>query len=155
MSEVIKTVFVNYIFCALVGGLLEYFAPQNARKTLRVAVVSFMLVFSLAPLLKLEFDFGEIPSGQEINESVGYDALMHTANLTEKKIYNEMRDILINLGVDEYEIYVTTSVEKDVGTVYLEGIKIEVAEEFKDKIPDIAKMVPVEYEPVFTVTSVS
>ena len=57
MSDVIKTVFINYIACALIGGILEYAAPQNARKTLRVAVVSVMLIASLSPLLKIDFDF--------------------------------------------------------------------------------------------------
>ncbi len=151
MSEIIKTVFVNYITCALVGGLLEYVAPQNARKTLRVAVVSIMLITSLSPILKIDFDFANITSVYENNETATYDALMHTANLTEKKIYNEMRDILINLEIDEYEIYVNTTVEKEENTVFLDSIKIEVPEKFADKIPEIQKLVKEEYLVVLVV----
>ncbi len=151
MSEVIKTVFINYIACALVGGFLEYIAPQSARKTLRVAVVSVMLIASLSPLLKIDFDFSDVTADYEINETLSYDALMHTANLTEKKIYNEMRNILINLSIDEYEIYVKTSAEMEENTVYLDEIKIQVAEEFQEKIPEIEKAVAEEYKPVLIV----
>lgn len=151
MSDVIKTVFVNYITCALVGGILEYVAPQNARKTLRVAVVSIMLITSFSPILKIDIDFSNINSIYENDETQSYDALMHTANLTEKKIYNEMRDILINLEIDEYEIYVKTTVEIEENTVYLDSIKIEVSEIFADKIPEIKKCVKEEYRTVLIV----
>jgi hypothetical protein len=151
MSDVIKTVFVNYITCALVGGILEYVAPQNARKTLRVAVVSIMLITSFSPILKINIDFSNINSVYENDETQSYDALMHTANLTEKKIYNEMRDILINLEIDEYEIYVKTTVEIEENTVYLDSIKIEVSEKFADKISEIKKSVKEEYRTVLIV----
>lgn len=151
MSEVIKTVFVNYIACALAGGFLEYIAPQNARKTLRVAVVAVMLITSLSPLLKIDLNFSEYTADNETNETLLYDALMHTANLTEKKIYNEMRNILINAGVDEYEIYVKTSADPEENTVYLEEIKIRVSEEFTEKIPEIENAVTEEYKPVLVV----
>lgn len=151
MSDIIKTVFINYIACALIGGLLEYATSKNARKTLRVAVVSVMLIASLSPLLKIDFDFSNITETYETNENVSYDALMHTANLTEKKIYNEMRNILINLNIDEYEIYINTSVETEENTVYLDEIKIQVAEEFGDKIPEIKNAVTEEYKTVLIV----
>ena len=151
MSDVIKIVFINYITCALACGFLEYIAPQNARKTLRVAVVAIMLITSLSPLLKVDFDFSEVTDDYEINETLSYDALMHTANLTEKKIYNEMRKILINAGVDEYEIYVKTSADLQENIVYLEEIKIQVPEEFSGKIPEIENAVKEEYKPVLVV----
>ena len=154
MGEVIKTVFVNYIVCALVGGFLEYSAPQNARKTMRIVLVSVMLIVSFSPLLKADVDltgFYEEYEFQDNNPQENYDTLMHTANITEKKIYNEMRNILIKLGIDEYEIYVKTQVEIEENTVYLEEIKIQIPHEFENKISDIEKSVNEELKSVLVV----
>ena len=96
--------------------------------------------------------FDSIDYSVEAESEITYDNLMHIANLTEKKIYNEMKQILINQQVSEYEIYVRTSVEKDENTVYLDEVKIEIPEEFKDKISAITKAVPVEYKSVFTIS---
>lgn len=152
MKETIKSVLVNYITCAIVGGVLEYLVPQRMKKTLHVAVVAVMLVAAFSPVLKMDFNFDSIDYSVESESEITYDNLMHTANLTEKKIYNEMKQILINQQVSEYEIYVRTSVEKDENTVYLDEVKIEIPEEFKDKISAITKAVPVEYKSVFTIS---
>lgn len=155
MKEVIKTVFINYITCAIVGGILEYVVPGKMKKTLRVAVVSVMLAASFLPLVKADFDFSDVSYSTQTENEISYDALMHTANLTEKKIYSQMKEILINEGVDEYEIYVRTSIEKQENTVYLDEVKIEIPQEFEDKIPNIKKAVPKEYESVSTIEKVS
>lgn len=152
MKETIKSVLVNYITCAIIGGVLEFFVPQRMKKTLHVAVVAVMLVAAFSPVLKMDFDFDSIDYSVEAESEITYDNLMHIANLTEKKIYNEMKQILINQQVNEYEIYVRTSVEKDENTVYLDEVKIEIPEEFKDKISAITKAVPVEYKSVFTIS---
>ena len=151
MREVIKSVFVNYIICAIIGGILEYVVPAKMKRTLRVVVISVMLASSFSPLLKTNFDFNSIAYSAVTEDEISYDALIHTANLTEKKIYSQMKEILINEGVNEYEIYVRTSIEKDENTVYLDEIKIEIPTEFKDKIQSIKKAVPEEYQGVFTI----
>ena len=152
MKETIKSVIVNYITCAIIGGVLEFIVPQRMKKTLHVAVVAVMLVAAFSPVLKMDIDFDSIDYSVEAESEITYDNLMHIANLTEKKIYNEMKQILINQQVSEYEIYVRTSVEKDENTVYLDEVKIEIPEEFKDKISAITKAVPVEYKSVFTIS---
>lgn len=145
MSEVIKNVFVNYIVCALVGGFLEYFAPSRARKALRVIVMAVVLITSFAPLLKADISIPDFNGYEEVYEKQSYDALMHTANLTEKKVYNEVRDVLINSGINEYEIYVTTSVEEERNTVRLEGVVVELPTEFMGLQGEIIKKIPEEY----------
>lgn len=155
MKETIKAVFVNYIICAIIGGVLEYFVPKGMKKTLHVAVVAVMLVAAFSPVLKTDFDFKNIDYPTEEESGMSYDRLMHIANLTEKKIYNEMKQILINQQVSEYEIYVRTSVEKDENTVYLDEVKVEIPEEFKDKISAITEAVPVEYKSVFTIEQIN
>ena len=154
MKEIIKNVFVNYITCAMVGGILEYVVPAKMKKTLRVMIVSVMLITSFSPLLKTQFDFADVNYSLITQEEAGFDALMHIANLTEKKIYSQMKEILINESVDEYEIYVRTSIEKEKNTVYLDEIKIEVSSEYGEKIPYIKKAVPEEYQGVFTIEQI-
>lgn len=151
MSETIKTVLLNYVTCALVGGALEYIAPEKTRKVLRIAVVSVLLLGIISPIVKSDISVGDLLSQTEIEENAEYDALMHTANLTEKKIREEMKEILINEGVNEYEIYVSTSVDADKNTVYLEEIKIEVGNAFEDKIDKIKNSVPQEYGQILKV----
>ena len=148
MSETIKSVFINYIVCAIAGGFLEYFAPPKSRKTLRVIIMGVILATSFAPLLKLEINIPDFSGYDELSENTSYDALMHTANLTEKKVYGEVRDVLINSGIDEYEIYVTTSVEEETNTVWLEKVEVEIPKEFSGKLSEIEMAIPEEYRSV-------
>ncbi len=148
MSEVVKSVFVNYVICAVAGGFLEYFAPGKNRKALRVIIMAIILVTSLTPLLKADINIPDLSGYEELSETNNYDALMHTANLTEKKIYAEVRDILINFGIDEYEIYVTTSVEEETSTVWLEEVTVEISKAFSGSVAEIKGMIPEEYRSV-------
>jgi hypothetical protein len=87
----------------------------------------------------------------EISEKMNFDALMHTANLTERKLREEMKDILIKQGINEYEIYITTTVNEEDNTVCLEEIKIEVGKAFENKINIIKNNVPKEYQEILKV----
>ena len=151
MAETIKTVMLNYAFCALVGGILEYISPEKTKKTLRVAVVSVMLLVIISPIAKSEINFENTFQNYEISEGVSYDALMHTANLAERKLREEMKEILIKEGINEYEIYITTTVDEEENTVYLEEIKIEVGKAFENKIGIIKSSIAQEYQEVLKV----
>ena len=152
MAEIIKTVLLNYAVCALVGGVLEYIAPEKTKKTLRIAVVSVMLLVVVTPVVKGEISLeSNMVSEDEISENVNYNALIHTANLTEQKLKEEMKEILINEGVNEYEIYITTTIDEENNTVFLEEIKIEVDKSFENKIRAIKNKVPEEYQEVLKV----
>ncbi len=148
MSDIIKSVFVNYIVCAVAGGFLEYFAPAKSRKTLRVIIIGVILATSIAPILKMDLTLPDFSEYEQISENNSYDALMHTASLTEKKVYNHMRDILINHGISEYEIYVTTSVDEAENIVWLEGVVVEIPAQYGDKANAIINAVPEEYRAV-------
>ena len=152
MTEIIKTVLFNYSVCALVGGVLEYIAPEKIKKTLRVSVVAVMLLVVVSPIAKSEINLeSNLISQEEISEKMNYDALMQTANLTERKLREEMKEILINENINEYEIYITTTVDEAENTVFLEEIKIEVGKAFKGKIDIIKSSVPKEYQEVLKV----
>ncbi len=152
MTETIKTVLFNYAVCALVGGVLEYISPEKTKKTLRVAVVSVMLLVIFSPITKNEISFeNNLLSEEEISQDLNYNALMHTANLTERKLREEMKEILIKEKINEYEIYITTTVDEEKNTVYLEEIKIEVDKAFESKIINIKNNIPEEYQEVLKV----
>ena len=152
MTEIIKTVLLNYAVCALVGGVLEYIAPEKTKKTLRISVVAVMLLVVVSPIAKSEINLeSNLISQEEISEKMNYDALMQTANLTERKLREEMKEILINENINEYEIYITTTVDEKENTVFLEEIKIEVGKAFEGKIGVIKSSVPKEYQEVLKV----
>ncbi len=151
MTETIKTVLINYGVCALVGGMLEHIAPQRTRSTLRGIVVIVLIFGIVSPFVGSDFDIDGLIPEYEDSEMAQTDELMHTANLTEKKIKAEIREILINTGVNEYEIYVSTSVDKENNTVYLDEVRVEVAKQFEEKINDIYDCVTADYKAVLKV----
>lgn len=151
MTGTIKTVLFNYAVCALVGGVLEYIAPEKTKKTLRIAVVSVLLLMVVSPIMKSEINLEKFLPEEEISENVNYNALMHTANLTEEKLRGEIKEILIKENISEYEIYITTTVDEEKNTVYLEEIKIEVGKAFENKISIVKSNVPEEYQEVLKV----
>ncbi len=151
MTDTIKTVLLNYGICALVGGVLEYISPEKTKKILRVAVVSVMLLVVISPIAKSEIKLEKPLSEDEISESMNYEALMHTAKLTERKLREGIKELLIKENINEYEIYITTTVDEEENTVYLEEIEIELGKAFEEKIGIIKNNVPKEYQKVLKV----
>lgn len=151
MNEAIKSVLLNYAVCSLAGGILEYITPEKMRKTLRVIITLFLVSTVVFPLMKVDVNLEEIFDSEINAENTRYQALVHTQSLLEKKLYDEMRNILINCEVNEYEIYITTTVDEKENTVYLEKIKVEVSSEFQNKIEEIKNNVSQEYKSVLEV----
>ena len=105
----------------------------------------------ISPITKSEINLENFLPEEEINENVNYNALMHTANLTERKLREEMKEILIKENVNDYEIYITTTVDEEENTVYLDEIKIEVGKAFENKISAIKNNIPKEYQEILKV----
>ncbi len=147
MSEIIKSVFINYIICAVLGGVLEYLTPQRFKKTLRIVVVSLMIFSLFSPFIKEKIQF-ESFSFEETREEKQLNALMHLANLTEKKVRNEIKELLIKNNIDEYEIYIDITPDEESNTVFLDKIKIEIGEEFKALKGKIESEISEEYKSV-------
>ncbi len=148
MTDAVKSAFVSFAVCSVVGGMLEYLTPSGYRKTLRVVVVGVVLALSVMPFLGEGFGAELSVMPQADNEQLAYDSLMHTANLVEKKVRGQIKDILIKEGVNEYEIYVTTTVDKVENTVFLEEIVVEVGAGFREKLTAITEKIPVEYKSI-------
>lgn len=149
MSDVIKDTFVNYMFCAVAGGMLEYIAPEKAKKLIRIILVAVILSITLAPVLKIDVDFS-MPD-EQYAEDDEYENLLHMRNLVEKKIRAEMREIIINAGIDEYEIYVTTEGDEETLTVYLQRVEIQLGEEYSHLVEQIRDSAPEEYRSIVEV----
>lgn len=149
MSEIIKNTFLNYMLCAVAGGMLEYLAPDRSKKTMRIILVAVILTVTLSPVLKLNIDF-ELPQ-EEYSEDMNYEDLLHMRNLTEKKIRKEMKDIIINAGVREYEIYITTDADEESATVYLDKVEIQVGKEYAHLTDHIKNNAPEEYRSIVEV----
>jgi hypothetical protein len=90
-------------------------------------------------------------SNMSLRENMNYDALMHTANLIERKLKAEIKEILIKENVDEYEIYITTTVDEVENTVYLDEIKIDIGKNFENKMGVIKSNIPEEYHKILKV----
>lgn len=150
MREVIKNVFLNYIVCSVFGGVLQYLSPEKMRKTIRGVIVAVILASSILPLINTTFSF-RTPDFSSAYRQEQMDSLMHTANLIERKIYKDTEMILINSGVDEYEIYVEANPSDAENTVYLERYSIEVDKKYKDKIESIRKKISKEYTSVLEI----
>ena len=151
MSEVVKDILLNYAVCSLAGGVLSYIAPEKMRETLKVIITIFLISTIIFPLLRSEMNFNEIFSDEINLDEERYSALLHTQHLLEGKLYDEMSKILINCGVNEYEIYITTTVDEVENTVYLDEIKIEISEEFAGLKDNIKNDIPDEYKSVLKV----
>lgn len=151
MTESLKTVLLNYAFCSFAGGFLELIAPQKTKAILRT-IVAVVIIFSIAsPIAAGDFSLGEPNNIAAIEENARMDALMHTANLAERAVKEELRNILINLEINEYEIYVSTSVDEKENTVYLESVNVQVAKEFSHKIEGIYNAATGDYKAVLKV----
>lgn len=150
MREVIKTVFLNYAFCSVLGGFVEYLTPDKMKKTVRICTILVILTICFAPLSKIDFNINT-PNMNFSNNEGSYNALMHTANLMEKEVYADIKKILINLNIEEYEIYVSTEVSEESNTVYFEEIKVEVDKQYESLLPEIEKGIAKEYKDILKV----
>ena len=149
MSEAIKSTFVNYMLCAVVGGILEYIAPDKSKKMIRIIVVAVILAVTLSPLLKIDIDFSI--DDEEYTEDNSYENLLHMRNLVEKKVRSDMREVIINAGVNEYEIYITTDGDEESQTVYLQRVEILVGSDFAHLTQQIKDSAPEEYRSIVEV----
>ena len=87
MSEIIKSTFVNYMLCAIVGGILEYLAPDRSKKTMRIILVAVILAVTLSPILKIDVNF-DLPQ-EDYEGEIRYEDLLHMRNLVENKVRKE------------------------------------------------------------------
>ncbi len=132
----IKTVLMNYAVCALLGSIFEFIAPRRNKETFRI--ISSIILISLIVIPLATFDFKGAFEKQEFQfetEQTEEKALQNTTKLIEREIYKNVEEILINEGVNEYEIYVSTRTDEASREIILSELKIFVDSKFQEKIP--------------------
>ena len=148
----IKTVLVNYAVCALLGSIFEFISPKRSKETFRI--ISSIILISVIVLPLATFDFTgaleEIEFEFQAEENEG-NALLSTANLMEREIYKQIENILINEGLNEYEIYISTEIDENSNEVILKEVKILVDSKFKEKIPILKEKLKNDFQEVLEI----
>lgn len=132
----IKTVLMNYAVCALLGSIFEFIVPRRNKETFRI--ISSIILISVIIIPLATFDFKGTFEEQEFQfetEQTEEKALQNTTKLIEREIYKNVEEILINEGVNEYEIYVSTRTDEASREIILAELKIFVDSKFQKKIP--------------------
>lgn len=141
----IKLVLVNYAVCALLGSIFEFILPRKNKDVFRIVSSVILISVIVIPLSRLDlksefshldFSFTESDTQQSIN---------HTANLIDKEIYKSIEEILINEGVNEYEIYIDTKVDEATNEIVLQEVTVLVDELFKEKISVLESILKTEF----------
>ncbi|MBQ6935826.1 MAG: hypothetical protein IJN49_04670 [Clostridia bacterium] len=131
----IKTVLINYAVCALLGSIFEFIAPRRNKETFRI--ISSIILISVIVIPLATFDFKGAVDNMEIQvetEKTEEQALLNTSKLIEREIYKKVEEILINEGVNEYEIYISTEISEESKEIILKELKVLIDSNFKEKI---------------------
>lgn len=149
--ESIKTVLINYAVCALLGSIFEFISPRRSKETFRIVSGIILLSVIVIPLAHLDFTEAIEEMNFEYEELSEADSLLHTANLIEKELYNEIENILINHDVTEYEIYISTEADEKSKEIILTEVSIQVDEKFKEKTDDIESELKADFGEILKV----
>lgn len=148
MTGVLRDVLLNYAVCALFGGMAGFLAPERMKKTVRALAVAVMLCGVLLPFCSLKRS--EPPSLPDVTEDAAYDDLMHAAGLLENSVRANVRDVLGQLDIHEYDIDVQTACSREEGSVTLTSLSVELGEAYADRTADVKEALG-EYQEVLMV----
>ena len=66
-------------------------------------------------------------------------------------IYKNVENILINEGVNEYEIYISTNIDDSTNEIVLTEVTVLVDEKFKGEISDLENILKTEFGEVLKI----
>jgi uncharacterized membrane protein YeiB len=147
----IKLVLVNYAVCALFGSIFEFVLPRKNKDVFRIVSSVILISVIVIPLSRLDLksEFSQLDFS--ITESDTQQSINHTANLIEKEIYKSIEEILINEGVNEYEIYIDTKVDEATNEIVLQAVTVIVDEIFNEKISVLESILKTEFGEVLKI----
>ncbi len=148
MTGVLRDVLLNYAVCALFGGIAGFLAPDRMKKTVRALAVAVMLCGVLLPLC--QFQPTEAPTLPNVTEDAAYDDLMHAAGLLENGVRANVRDVLAQLEIHEYDVDVQTACDREKASVSLTSLTVELGEAYANRIADVKEALG-EYQEVLIV----
>lgn len=147
----IKLVLVNYAVCALLGSIFEFVLPRKNKDVFRIVSSVILISVIVIPLSRLDLKSEFSQFDFSITESDTQQSINHTANLIEKEIYKSIEEILINEGVNEYEIYIDTKVDEATNEIVLQEVTVLVDEIFNEKISVLESILKTEFGEVLKI----
>ena len=147
----IKLVLVNYAVCALLGSIFEFILPRKNKDVFRIVSSVILISVIVIPLSRLDLKSEFSHLDFSLTESDTQQSINHTANLIEKEIYKSIEEILINEGVNEYEIYIDTKVDEATNEIVLQEVIVLVDELFKEKISVLESILKTEFGEVLKI----
>jgi hypothetical protein len=97
-----------------------------------------------------QFQPTEAPALPNVTEDAAYDDLMHAAGLLENGVRANVRDVLAQLKIHEYDVDVQTACSREEGSVSLTSLTIELGEAYANRIADVKEALG-EYQEVLIV----
>jgi hypothetical protein len=147
----IKLVLVNYAVCALLGSIFEFILPRKNKDVFRIVSSIILISVIIIPLSRIDFENEFSEFGILVEESETQTGVNHTASLIEKEIYKNVENILINEGVNEYEIYISTNIDDSTNEIVLTEVTVLVDEKFKGEISDLENILKTEFGEVLKI----
>lgn len=147
----IKLVLVNYAVCALLGSIFEFILPRKNKDVFRIVSSIILISVIIIPLSRIDFENEFSEFGIFTEESETQPGVNHTASLIEKEIYKNVENILINEGVNEYEIYISTNTDDSTNEIVLTEVTVLVDEKFKGEISDLENILKTEFGEVLKI----
>ena len=147
----IKLVLVNYAVCALLGSIFEFILPRKNKDVFRIVSSVILISVIVIPLSRLDLKSEFSHLDFSLTESDTQQSINHTANLIEKEIYKSIEEILINEGVNEYEIYIDTKVDEGTNEIVLQEVTVLVDEIFNEKISVLESILKTEFGEVLKI----
>ena len=147
----IKLVLVNYAVCALLGSIFEFILPRKNKDVFRIVSSVILISVIVIPLSRLDLKSEFSHLDFSLTEGDTQQSINHTANLIEKEIYKSIEEILINDGVNEYEIYIDTKVDEATNEIVLQEVTVLVDELFKEKISVLESILKTEFGEVLKI----
>jgi hypothetical protein len=147
----IKLILVNYAVCALLGSIFEFILPRKNKDVFRIVSSIILISVIIIPLSRIDFENEFSEFGILVEESETQTGVNHTASLIEKEIYKNVENILINEGVNEYEIYISTNIDDSTNEIVLTEVTVLVDEKFKGEISDLENILKTEFGEVLKI----
>lgn len=126
----LKAVILNYCVYAFLASILEMLTDEKRKRAFRSFSFCIILAFCLSPLA--DGDLGQVFENiySEVEEGESISAVQSACGRLEKAVYRNVSSVLINLGINEYEIYVSTSVNEEECVVTVTEVLVELDGEF-------------------------
>ena len=136
--SILKTVLINYCVCAFFATLLETLIAEKQKRIFKTLSFCVIAAVTVSPLFGAQknidfFDF--LTPEEEYSES--QKSLAAASGRLEKAVYKNVEETLINEGINEYEIYVSTNLNEEENTVTISLVSVQIGSDFKDKAESI------------------